>query len=150
MDKWRRTALHEAGHVVVGHHLGKHLQSVRIDSECSGSARFNDGSLANVVEEIAVCFAGRAALEEFECLHEGAGLDEDRERVWRLLDEYAPEFRDHLNRDGLNLASLIVREHKGEVQAVADALFSKRSLSREQVLRLIEPVGPIQGTDHVG
>jgi hypothetical protein len=83
----RGIAYHEAGHAVVAWSLGLPVGAVGVsDEDAIGSTQIGLSDHLPLIEQIAVCSAGIAAVEIFgHPIHELAGF-KDHERIMRLIE----------------------------------------------------------------
>jgi len=102
----RGSAYHEAGHAVVAWALGLSVGTVRVD-DAGGRTEMGPAHYLSLIEQVAICSAGSAAEEVFECsAHELASFD-DHAKVSTLIkangvpeEEHGPALRD----EGYNCA----------------------------------------------
>ena len=64
----RGTAYHEAGHAVVAWALGLPVRTIRVRVDyAGGDAEIGPADHLSLIEQVAICSAGSAAEEVFEC-----------------------------------------------------------------------------------
>jgi hypothetical protein len=137
----RGTAFHEAGHAVVAWSLGLGVRAVRIsDDDASGAAEIACADLS-LIEQIALCSAGIAAENAFECpAHEPAGA-RDREKIYQLLkaNEISEEEQGAaLRGEGYNWARECLETHMSEVIGLAERLAQRGRVDAPEFLRLMQ------------
>jgi ATP-dependent Zn protease len=135
-------ALHEAGHAVISRVVGLVASKATIVARgnIKGTACWkNDDGIKSVL----ACLAGRAATEVILGHATDEGCQGDDEQAMRLLtignghiereDWYARKVRDDLLRECRKL----VRQHRGAVEAVANAMLDRETLSGWEIDRII-------------
>lgn len=151
-DRWH-TAVHEAGHAVVGRVLDMPCGGVtiepgyveaiiedpyQVDSHWESGGKFRDMRSAWRARGIAE-LAGREAEEHVigRCL---GGDDHDTHQIARCIDEIGADETKQLRRAARNL----VRRHRTSIDAVALALMDRTTLTGEEVDRLVPVIRPVR------
>lgn len=137
----RKTAVHEAGHVVANIHFGLRFEDVTLSRDGSGEVQLRDVRYPESPSEAdaytIALFSGYAA--EHVLLGEGLrveGVD------WDLyLQDVMPLFRRRrrfaaFTRRMLAKAVKLTEFHCSEIRAVADALYARRHLTEKEALRI--------------
>jgi ATP-dependent Zn protease len=137
----RGTAYHEAGHAVVAWALGLPVRTIRVRiDDAGGGIEIGPADHLSLIEQVAVCSAGSAAEEVFECsAHELASFN-DHVKVLKLIEangvseeEHGPALRD----DGYNCARAYLETHKSKVVKLAERLVERGSVDAAEFLRLM-------------
>ena len=157
IDPLVRTAVHEAGHAVVGLiffpddiHYASIEQGEGFLGMVAMSDRWNqmlEDSLERFHEQQAVFLAGRAA-EELICRdYQRAGLLKDEEIAYEAFYGYWRSHRDlgldevEVGETALALARRTLEKERALLNAVAVALALKTTIPRERLLFLLEKFG---------
>lgn len=137
----RGTAFHEAGHAVVGWSLGLGVRAVHIgDDDASGAAEIGYADLS-LIEQIALCSAGIAAENAFECPVDELAGAQDREKIYELLkaNEISEEGQGAaLRGEGYNCARECLGTHMSEVIRLAERLAQRGRVDASEFLRLMQ------------
>ena len=137
----RGTAYHEAGHAVVAWALGLPVMTICVRiGDAGGGTEVGPADHLSLIEQVAVCSAGSAAEEVFECsAHELASFN-DHVTVLKLIEtngvseaEYGPTLRD----EGYNCARAYLESHKSKVVKLAARLVECGSVDAAEFLRLM-------------
>jgi hypothetical protein len=140
----RGTAYHEAGHAIVVWSLGLPVGAVSVsDDDASGATQIGPADHLSLVEQMAVCSAGIAAVHLFELpIHEQANIG-DYEKIMDLIKahgisevEEGPALRD----EGRKLARVHLEKHRSKVVELAELLVEHGRIEAPEVLRLMQTV----------
>jgi hypothetical protein len=136
----RGTAYHEAGHAVVAWALGLSVGTVRVDG-AGGRTEMGPAHYLSLIEQVAVCSAGSAAEEVFECSADELASFDDHVKVSTLIkangvpeEEHGPALRD----EGYNCALACLEAHKKKVIKLADRLVESGSVDASEFLCLMK------------
>jgi hypothetical protein len=142
-DKYPRgTAYHEAGHAVVAWSLGLPVRAVRVsDDDASGVADIGSADHLSLIEQIAICSAGMAAVDVFDCpTHELASFN-DNLLIFHLLeangiseDGQGPKLR----QEGYNCARTRLETHKSKLIKLAERLVQCGHVGASEILHLMD------------
>ncbi|MEU6264845.1 hypothetical protein [Saccharopolyspora shandongensis] len=155
------TAVHEAGHAVVGEHLGMRMESIAvgiekhdiagISSQSAGRVQWENGSLqaATVGNFVAMSLAGVQA--EYRLLAE-RGLDTHPNRLELALGgvgdavsiEKSVDGRwplAEVRREARRLADGVIAESWGQITAVAQAVLVKGQMTGDQIREVMHTAG---------
>ncbi len=154
LDRRRRVAIHEAGHVVACLVLRRRLLSVSIGTasqhrgltRCGQHPNLDPRRRAgrsrirrNIRREIIIAWSGLVAEEIATGRRDLAGLEDDARMVDRLLRRLEPDpaVRIILGRKLLNEAIQLISDHWQAVAAMAKVLTEERTMSRRRCMELI-------------
>jgi ATP-dependent Zn protease len=138
----RGTAYHEAGHLVVAWSLGLPVGAVSVSAEdASGGTQIGLADHLMLIEQIAVCYGGIAAVKLFgHPIHELAWFN-DRVAVSKLLErhrvseeEQGPTLRD----EGYSFARTRLERHREKVIALAELLVEHGRIEASEVMLLMQ------------
>lgn len=150
-----KTAIHEAGHALVGHILGGKLVivSVKQSNDLFGFTEFipepdNQMTKSQALNLICRCLAGRAAEELFDEPHSGAQGDLEKAKwvVDKILSEGMGETLSNLGgpvegeiilKEQMKRAKDILLVHKKEFDLIKDALIKNNELDEEKFLHVL-------------
>jgi hypothetical protein len=121
----RGCAYHEAGHAIVGKHLGRTIWRVRIgiDGDPSkGQTDFNDSVSLHIVDGLAICCAGLASERMFGAPLAGTALRLDRYYAEKILQSVPEVQWPSYKRAGYRRAWRILRENRDAVIGLANQL----------------------------
>ena len=140
----RGTAYHEAGHAVVAWSLGLPVGAVSVsDDDASGSTQIGLSDHLPLIEQIAVCSAGIAAVEIFgHPIHELAGF-KDRERIMHLIEMHGISEEGQgpaLRKEGYNFARARLETHLSKVAMLAELLVEHGRIEAGEVMLLMQTV----------
>jgi hypothetical protein len=137
----RGTAFHEAGRAVVAWSLGLGVRAVRIrDDDVSDAAEIGCADLS-LIEQIALCSAGIAAENAFECPADALAGARDRDKIYSLLkaNEISEEEQGAaLRGEGYNWARECLGTHMSEVIRLAERLAQRGRVDASEFLRLMQ------------
>lgn len=151
-DAKRRTAIHEAGHAMVGYQLGKEIFNVSIlkFGQRDGSTEFimpytdNENlSKEQLLNEICIAMAGRASEEIYHSVQMGSIGDIEKARslaklmaqegMGSTLTLTSPADIDDILQKQLERARKIIKEHQHTVDLMIDALIKRDELNKTDV-----------------
>jgi ATP-dependent Zn protease len=137
----RGTAYHEAGHAVVAWSLGLPVGTIRVTvDDAGGGAEIGAADHLPLIEQVAVCSAGSAAEEVFECsAHELASFN-DHVKVLNLIEANGVSEQEHgsaLRDEGYNCARAYLESHRSQVIKLVDRLVECGSVDASEFLRLM-------------
>jgi ATP-dependent Zn protease len=140
----RGTAYHEAGHAVVAWSLGLALGAVSVsDDDASGSTQIGPSDHLPLVEQIAVCSAGIAAVEI--CGHpinELAGF-KDHERIMHVIEVHGVSEEEQgqaLRKEGYSFARARLEAHWSKVATLAELLVEHGRIEASEVMFLMQTI----------
>lgn len=152
----RRTAaaIHEAGHVVIGHYLGMTFDSAEVcslvkskETGCDGMT-FRIAEQASPLDSATYAFAGMAAEVLFTNLDSdliNGGAKQDMGQLFAevpSLRDMSPDDRERLGFDALKRASGLIERHEDAFGRLFSALM-QGPLTGEEIVRIIEqPADP--------
>jgi hypothetical protein len=136
----RGAAFREACHAVVAWSLGLGVRAVRIsDDDARDAAEIGCADLS-LIEQIALCSAGIAAENAFECPADELAGTHDREKIYKLLkaNEISEEDQcEALRVKGYNWARECLGAHMGEVIRLAERLAQRGRVDASEFLHLM-------------
>lgn len=129
-DHDRSTAVHEAGHAVIAYVLGIPVDGVALGEHGHGSTAVRSGDRPSL-DVAAAIFAGPIA-ESRWCPDSPGGEASDEDRLHQLLA------RDPFDvRAAADAAEALLELHAADVEAVAEALIQRGSLSGREIDALL-------------
>jgi hypothetical protein len=131
-------AIHEAGHSVIARVVGLKAGPATIRDGNAGSYFKDDGSIDNVLAVL----AGRAATLEILGRADDYGCSIDDAQAMTLLTtsrfiEREPWYAKRVRQQCLDQARALIRKHRAAVEAVADALLQRETLSGAEIDRMM-------------
>ncbi len=138
----RATVYHDAGHAVVAWSLGLPVGAVSVsDEDAGGSTEIGLADHLSLVEQVAVCLAGIAAVEVFgRPTHELAGFN-DHVKVLNLIEDYGiseEEQGQALRDEGYNFARARLEIHRSKVALLAELLVEHGRIEASEVLLVMQ------------
>jgi hypothetical protein len=137
----RGTAYHEAAHVVVAWSLGLPVGAVSVsDDDESGATQIGPPDHLPLVEQIAVCSAGIAALEVFgHSTHELANSG-DHIKIIQLIEDHGISEEEQgraLRDEAYDFARVRLETHRSKVVVLAELLVEHGRVEALEVSRLM-------------
>jgi hypothetical protein len=138
----RGTAYHEAGHVVVAWSLRLPVGAVSVsDEDASGATQIGPADHLSLVEQIAVCSAGIAAVKIFGLpTHELADFG-DHVKIMHLIEAHGISEEEEgpaLRNEGYEFARVRLETHWNKVITLAEVLVEHGRIEPLEVLRLMQ------------
>ena len=131
-DDLRGAAFHKAGHAVVARYLGLTIGIIEIDIDgdsAKGKAEVSGDDQLSLIDHLALCAAGVEAQEMFDApTHDVAGFG-DGVKIFNLLEDIPVEQRKALRFAGYARAIEILKEHRAEVELLADRLLREKRIT---------------------
>jgi len=115
------------------------VKAVRVSGDnASGGAESGCADHLSFIDQLAVCFAGRAAEGLFQRPAHHLAAASDHERVMRLLEGFSDEHGGRALRDaGWNRACELLENHRAEVIRVAERLIERGEIDAAEFMRLM-------------
>jgi hypothetical protein len=138
----RGAAYHEAGHIVVAWALGVEVGQAAIGingDDAKGMSEIGSAESLPLVDKIALCAAGLESQSVFNAppTHPYAGTM-DEARIIELTEDLDKESRLARRNDGYQRAHDLIRACAAKVDQLAEKLLAAGSLTRIEVLALLE------------
>jgi len=139
-ERWS-TAIHEAGHVIVGWTLGLPVGAMEIGiygDDTAGKSEIADAGSLSMVDRIALCAAGLEAERLFGCeaMHEHAGWS-DAAKMVEILDHLPSEEADDIRFNGYDRAFQILDTQRSLIEHLAEMLSIVGRLEEKDVRSLL-------------
>lgn len=139
-ERWS-TAIHEAGHVIVGWTLGLPVGAMEIGiygDDTAGKSEIADAGSLSMVDRIALCAAGLEAERVFGCeaTHEHAGWS-DFAKILEILDDLPDEKADDLRFRGHDRAFEILNQRRSLIERLAEPLVMNGRLEEKEIWSLL-------------
>jgi hypothetical protein len=134
----RGNAYHEGGHAIVAWALRQQVRKITIRDNQPGEHTITKGKSRTLVEEIAVCAAGREAEIVFRHLLPGRASKADYLRIASLVIDL-PE-ADALRAAGRKCARGLLRRHARQMRALAMRLMKRRRMACGEFRRFMASV----------
>ncbi|MCK1567487.1 hypothetical protein IVB08_26610 [Bradyrhizobium sp. 173] len=148
-DKYPRpTAIHEAGHAVVGWSFDLAVGAIWVSAEdASGGTQIGPADHLKLSDQIAVWCAGGIAEEVFECPGHELATFQDNVEIMNLLAKHgfteesgAPALR----AQGYDIAAATLESNRAKVMALAECLVEYGRVEASDFLMLMDG----EATDH--
>jgi ATP-dependent Zn protease len=142
-DVLRANAYHEAGHAIVGWALGLYVQEIAIRDDRPGENTKFTGHAEHLplVDQVAICTAGRQAEETFRHLLPSWASGGDWADTLNLLAAYDicenPEI-DQWFANGRARARELLIKHRREVRRLAARLIESRRMTADEFERFMQ------------
>jgi len=140
----RDVAYHEAGHAVVAWSLGLPVGAVSVGDDARGSTEIGLAGHLPVMEQVAICCAGIAAVDLFEHpTHELAAFN-DHVQIKELIEEHGlveEERGPALREEARDFALARLEAHRSKVVALAELLVEHGRIEAAEVMLLLQTVG---------
>lgn len=138
----RATAYHEAGHAIVAWSLGLPVGTIRIRADdADGSTDIGPADHLSPSEQVAVCCAGSAAEDMFDCeTHELASFN-DNVKIMELIEDHRISEQERgpaLRAEGYRCARSHLEKHRSKVVKLAEQIVECGQVDAIAFLQLME------------
>jgi hypothetical protein len=141
----RSTAYHEAGHAVVAFALGLLVGTIRVRADdAGGTTEIEPADHLTLIDQIALCHAGTAAEQLFDCRSHDWAFSMDILKSIRLIEDYGVSEEKHgpgLRAAAHNWALTHLKKHWSKVAKLADRLVECGYVDAVEFMRLMQDEG---------